>query len=316
MARKHSRKTSRAPEYVRPPRRWSDVEGWNRYWSAELAEPWSLGVFDYLGIRGFLTHHPLVKERRGQNARFLCAGNGVSLEPYALAHTGLQVTVLDVSSVACDFVAQNIPSPALMAEFFPEKEHHGKTMVEVEQPPLDIRLPTGVQPQPRRYRTNAVFHLEKSRARAAQEHQPGGSVAILQEDLFRHRPERPYQFISSCRAYQGFPSTKRARLAKLFFQWLSPGGICFVEMINLLSNQATFEAPFLEAGFFEEDPDLHQWLEEGMRETSAVRGLPEREERREALWKALEERKARTQEQAALRRAAGEKMVVFLHGSG
>jgi hypothetical protein len=69
-------------------------------------------------------------------------------------------------------------------------------------------------------------------------------------DLFRHKPPMPYDVIVSVKAFQGFDELRREALARRFFDWLSPGGLCFVETMNVVF-QKEIEAPFRAAGFVE-----------------------------------------------------------------
>ena len=49
----------------------------------------------------------------------LLAGNGISPEPYGFAHAGCEVTVVEVSPVACRFLASLEATSRLLAPMFP-----------------------------------------------------------------------------------------------------------------------------------------------------------------------------------------------------
>src|SRR5262245_20086352 len=104
----------------KPPRDWEDVNGWERSWQEALADDFYKD-FDSIGFPGGKILDR-VAGWRGQDRRLLCAGNGISLEPYALAHKGFHVVVVDVSSTACEFVRQTTPTPELLAQFFCAEE--------------------------------------------------------------------------------------------------------------------------------------------------------------------------------------------------
>jgi hypothetical protein len=84
-----------------------------------------------------------------------------------------------------------------------------------------------------------------------EEHQSGGCVSIIQADLFAFEPQQPFDAIFSRRAYQGLPLERREELARRFFRWLRPGGLAFIETLNLRGEREPFEGPFRAAGFRE-----------------------------------------------------------------
>ena len=73
-----------------------DVQGWNRYWTAELAQGgMEQGFGDMLASDPEFI--PTLTRRRARSV--LCVGNGLSTEAMALALHGFEVTALDLSTV-------------------------------------------------------------------------------------------------------------------------------------------------------------------------------------------------------------------------
>jgi hypothetical protein len=67
----------------------------------------------------------------------------------------------------------------------------------------------------------------------------------------KKRPPQPFQAIFSRRAYQSLPLDRREELARRFFRWLRPGGVAFVETLNVRApNRKSCEDPFRAAGFY------------------------------------------------------------------
>src|SRR5262249_7211675 len=90
---------------VLAPANWMNFKAWDRYWSKIVANPfrtsWDMKTwfFEQTGLR----YLEGVGQRQGH--RILLAGNGISPEPFGFAHAGCEVTVVDVSKVACRFLA-------------------------------------------------------------------------------------------------------------------------------------------------------------------------------------------------------------------
>ena len=100
-----------------PPEDPEDPEGWDRYWDAQI-EHRVVGFVDmFVDVRPFLA----VAEA-ALDFRVLCAGSGLSMEPFALGAAGLHVTALDISPRAiqllqlaspdCDMLRQHFKLPA------------------------------------------------------------------------------------------------------------------------------------------------------------------------------------------------------------
>ena len=69
-------------------------------------------------------------------------------------------------------------------------------------------------------------------------HSIGGSVMVL------------ISLTKALSPYQGLPLDRRAELATRFYRWLQPGGIAFVEMLNIRERERKlFEDPFRAVGF-------------------------------------------------------------------
>src|SRR5262249_47122933 len=153
-------------------------------WRNRLASSWDRGWYAlHAGVFGGAT---LEAMRSAGRARVLFAGNGISLMPYAFAHAGLDVTALDVSRVAADFVADVAIDARVLAALLPVHktvtQYGTKTLVPDEAKSLE-----------RVYRT----------------HRPGGVVRSVSADLFHHKPQAPYDVIASIMAFQGFDPLRR-----------------------------------------------------------------------------------------------------------
>jgi len=79
----------------------NDVEGWNYFWKYLINIDKHDLLFDIFDDSSWLI--PFLKKLGYQT--ILCAGNGISLEPYALAYAGFDVTVLDVSAYANQYLS-------------------------------------------------------------------------------------------------------------------------------------------------------------------------------------------------------------------
>lgn len=100
--------------WLDPPRDIHAVEAWNKYWYDQTRHGLGPGLFDLFCPEEELI---LVMRRRGLTT-VLCAGNGISQEPRALAAAGLHVTALDSSSVAIDIAKACRLDPAGLQHFF------------------------------------------------------------------------------------------------------------------------------------------------------------------------------------------------------
>lgn len=213
---------------ISPPSDWMDFPDWDRYWSEVLADEfwtkanmasWNFGHTSLCYLEGLQT-------REGH--RVLLAGNGISPEPYGFAHAGCEVTVVEVSPVACRFFASLEATSYLLAPMFPV---YDKTVT-----------PKGW--------TQLELNLEKTIRRVAEEKRSGGRLSVVTADLFAYEPDQPFDAIFSRRAYQGLPLDRREELARRFYRWLQPRGTAFVEMLNIRERRP-FEGPFHAAGFRE-----------------------------------------------------------------
>lgn len=221
---------------VRTPTDWMDFADWDRYWSEVLAsEFWTRANMRTLTFeRTSLCHLENVANRQGH--RILFAGNGISPEPYWFAHAGCGVTVVEVSAVACRFLASLDVTPRRLAQLFPVYDKSG---------PSVLSSLLGILGW-----TQLDLSLERSCARVAEEGRPGGQISIVVADLFGYEPEQPFDAIFSRRACQGLPPDRRQELAGRFYSWLRPGGAAFVQMHNIRDRQP-FEEPFRSVGFLE-----------------------------------------------------------------
>lgn len=229
---------------VRAPTDWMDFADWDRYWSEVLASDfWTKANMKTWSFeRTSLGHLERVEKREGH--RILLAGNGISPEPYGFVHAGCDVTVAEVSVVACRFLASLEVTPRLLAQMFPV---YDKTVTRQGWTQLDL-------------------NLEKSCVRVEEQRRPCGTISIVNADLFCYEPAQPIHAIFSRRAYQGFPLDLRQELARRFYRWLRPGGTAFVEMHNIIRDRSPFEDPFRAVGFRE----VTRWSQPRDREKQVI----------------------------------------------
>jgi hypothetical protein len=98
--------------WLDPPANPEDVAAWDRYWAEQVANGLGPPLFDM-----FCDDYKLVRIMNGEGMRrILCAGNGISQEPRALAAAGFEVVALDSSRRAIEI--------ARSAELTPERLHH------------------------------------------------------------------------------------------------------------------------------------------------------------------------------------------------
>jgi hypothetical protein len=277
--------------FTESPRDWTDAAAWERYWSKILSEPhrrqwdaWHIGPDILLGYLATL--------RRRRLHRILCAGNGISLEPYCLRHCGFDVTVVDVSTTASQFVRGAQVSENELTRFLPEYE--------VAKDEFGIHVG----------RVNETASL----GRVAREYRVGGRLDVITVDLFQYSPEQPFHVTYSRRAFQGFLDGERRELARRFFDWTLPGGLCLVETLNVYnaSDRQALDRAFLEAGFFLHRAETDAWYERNVHKLrwSVTRAASRR------LQQEYEARAAAEEERELQRLDSGEKMAVVGHGSG
>jgi SAM-dependent methyltransferase len=264
------------------PRDWLDREGWDTYWRAVIADhDAQTGKASPISREPFLNYYlPLMRERG--NCRILFAGNGISLEPRALAHCGFDVTAADVSPSACDFVREFQLTAAQVGHFLPA-------------------FPEGPDPSGIDFQK---YYPPSSLDRARKEHRPGGRLEVLAEDLLHWSPVQPFDFIYAERAIQWFSGEVQQELARRFFAWLSPGGMLVASTVHAPEElEQRLNAEFKAAGFL-----LH--LEES---TAWRRAQPQppTEEGRELLRQEDEECVEAEKAQERVRLAAGEKLMVL-----
>lgn len=88
-----------------PPNTLVEPEPWDQFWRIRIANGMAGAVHD------FCNDGALIDAMRANGLRtVLCIGNGISLEPRALAWAGFEVTVLDLSPFATE-VAQRATFP-------------------------------------------------------------------------------------------------------------------------------------------------------------------------------------------------------------
>ncbi len=100
--------------WMDPPRDPRDAQGWNEYWDQHFAHGIGPPLFDmFCDDRELIA--AMVQEDKN---RILCAGNGCSMEPRALAAAGFDVTAVDLSRRALEISMQFPPSNQLLNTFF------------------------------------------------------------------------------------------------------------------------------------------------------------------------------------------------------
>jgi hypothetical protein len=93
---------------LNPPTDVHDAAAWDTYWTNQL----EVGAPDQ-GFSDIMSSHGHLVEllARRDVRTILCAGNGLSTEALALALHGFQVTALDISAVAGDYMAAALRRP-------------------------------------------------------------------------------------------------------------------------------------------------------------------------------------------------------------
>ena len=99
--------------WLDPPENPEDVDAWDRYWTEQIAHGLGPPLFDM-----FCHDHALVTIMNDEGMRrILCAGNGISQEPRALAAAGFEVVALDLSPRATE-IARSAELPAEYLQHF------------------------------------------------------------------------------------------------------------------------------------------------------------------------------------------------------
>jgi len=96
--------------WMLPPHTLVDPAPWDRYWHEQIAH----GVAGFVHM--FCDDGNLVDAMRANGLRtVLCVGNGISLEPHALAWAGFDVTALDLSPFAMEAAKGAAPPDEFLA---------------------------------------------------------------------------------------------------------------------------------------------------------------------------------------------------------
>jgi hypothetical protein len=276
------------PSLTQSPDDWTDHAAWESFWVKVLEdkiERSNRAV--WIGRSAVLDRLPLLRARPFR--RILYAGNGICLEPHAIAHCGFEVIAVDVSASANRFVRETPVTPELLARFLPGF--------------VPDRSGLGGRSGP----TVRTYDLEASLRRVVREHRPGGSLTVLTADIFGYRPEQPFQLVVSQNSIQGFPEQDQIRLAERFFDWLDPGGFCLVETAMGRNNEFCnrLNRIFQSVGFVIHSPTWNLPL---YWETIA------KEDNQSAEWWATFGSPARKEEEELLRLLdRGLKLVYFSH---
>lgn len=267
-----------------PPYNWEDRQAWERYWRRTLdyGSVWfhALGRGESYAIKAL----PLLRSRGFR--RLLFAGTGISLEPKAFAHAGFQVTALDVSPTACEFVRKAPWDEEKMSTFFQVGEPHLENGAYVHR-----------------------IDRELTRQRKEQEQRPGGTWEVVCADFFNHQPAELYDALFNINSFQGFPPEVQHELAARFFSWLSPGGLCQIQTQNVAARQrGRLEFPFLEAGFLPEERATVNAA------VARFNRLPDRERTATRLFEACGVARVLDEAATCRRMDAGAKIVCFVNG--
>jgi hypothetical protein len=99
--------------WLHPPAGPADVAAWNRYWIEQVRHGLGPSIFDMFNDDRDFVH---VMNIEGMT-NILCAGNGISQEPRALAQAGFQVVALDISPQATE-LAQGFEFSKECFDFF------------------------------------------------------------------------------------------------------------------------------------------------------------------------------------------------------
>jgi hypothetical protein len=94
-------------------------EYWGNYWGDRIGGNNADGKFFYFEITDKVV--PVFRELNLKT--ILCVGNGVSLEPLALAHAGFNVDVLDISKQAMSFISNYNLTESDINRFYNGKEY-------------------------------------------------------------------------------------------------------------------------------------------------------------------------------------------------
>lgn len=102
--------------WLDPPCDVNSTEAWDRYWYDQVNHGLGPGLFDM-----FCDEERLIfaMRRRGLTT-ILCAGNGISQEPRALAAAGFKVTALDTSSAAMQIAQAADFGPEALERYYPQ----------------------------------------------------------------------------------------------------------------------------------------------------------------------------------------------------
>lgn len=269
--------------------RTSRAEVWDRYWRRRISE---IQEQYYFGS-GFRRCHilPRLQEMLGPRMRrVLFAGSGHWLDPYYYAHLGYQVTAVDISRVAMDWVRAA-----------GEKRDIATWFYEVQYDSFEADGIVWVR-----------MDVARSREAAALHHVPGGSARCIAADLLEYEPDEPFDAIRVCRTIGNLPDEEQHALARRFHQWLSPGGVCWAASQGGHPDRERIGrtlGAFERAGFTIYLADWYHWLRE-----APVRGRYEASpEDREKCRLESRERREREEREQLSRLAAGEKLAVCIH---
>ena len=99
--------------WLNPPTQADDAAAWDRYWGNRLAHGLGPPMSDM-----FCDDRALVGAmREASMSTVLCAGNGSSMEPRALAAAGFEVVALDISARGLEIARTFQPSTELLVRF-------------------------------------------------------------------------------------------------------------------------------------------------------------------------------------------------------
>lgn len=211
------------------------AEDWNTFWTERLGDPFWRHEMQ-LGLNAVICPRLLEPLRARNVRRLLLAGNGCSLLPHAMTHVGLQVTVVDISSVANDSVAKVHPTPELLSHFLSVYRKQ------------DMYNDPSWEPDP-----------EASLQRVVRDAVPGGSLTLITADILDWEPEELFDAIYDDRLTMLLPQSDWPKIARKYYRWLNTEGLSIIGTVNLGGTigqdvsavRTPFEAAFKKAGFRE-----------------------------------------------------------------
>jgi len=220
-----------------PPADWSDVDGWNRYLTAESGKvPFRIPM----EVR-FLNF------ARDHGGRVWFPGCGTDPVPRLYAYLGCAVMATDFSSVAVQLQRQfaDLAPQTMFADW--------QTWIEASQ----------VCERPN-CRVHSIYRLaiEKS-----------GRFDVAEHDFVAAPPPGVFDVVINCRAFQGLSRSAMRAAAMHFFAALRPGGAAFIDTINVQGRARDIEDSLVDGGFFLPFSASNRWYRDQLDSTGIPYGM-------------------------------------------